>query len=230
MIQIGDILTLELKSSDHLEKFRCRLVDKREDQYYIDYPINMQTNRVAFLFDGTELRVTFAGHDGASILGFETEIIGRVREKIPMLIIHYPGDDQLIRIQRRQFVRIATSIDIAIHPLDFEFEPIATVTDDISAGGTAILVPKETVLKKGMFVQAWLVLVMQAGDYHYLKMHCRVVRTEPYNEMRNRVSLQFMDVSNRERQLLLRFCFERQLKNKKKDTMAQHKIARPLKQ
>lgn len=215
MIHIGDILTLELESSDHTEKFKCRLVDQKDDQFYIDYPINLQTNRVAFLFDGTQLRVTFLGHD-SSVYAFETEIIGRKRDKIPMLILKYPGNDHLIKIQRRQFVRIETAVDIAIHPLEFEFDPIITVTDDISAGGAAILVPKETQMKPGILVQSWFVLIMQSGDYQYMKLQSRIVRTVSFNETRNKVSLQFIDVSGRERQILLRFCFERQLEIKKK--------------
>lgn len=215
MIQIGDILTLELESFEHTEKFKCRLVDQKDDQFFIDYPINLQTNRVAFLFDGTQLRVTFIGHDN-SVYAFGTEIIGRKKDKIPMLVLKYPGDDHLIKIQRRQFVRIETALDIAIHPLEYEFDPIITITDDISAGGAAILVPKEIQLKNGILVQTWFVLNLQSGDYQYMKLQSRIVRTVSYNETRNKVSLQFIDVSGRERQMLLRFCFERQLEMKKK--------------
>lgn len=142
--------------------------------------------------------------------------MGRKKDKIPMLVLKYPGDDHLIKIQRRQFVRIETALDIAIHPLEYEFDPIITITDDISAGGAAILVPKEIQLKNGILVQTWFVLNLQSGDYQYMKLQSRIVRTVSYNETRNKVSLQFIDVSGRERQMLLRFCFERQLDMKKK--------------
>ena len=133
-----------------------------------------------------------------------------------MLIVSYPGDEHLIKIQRRQYVRIETAIDIALHPLQYEFDPITTMTDDISAGGTGIFVPADTNLQVGMPIQAWLVLLMQNGKYHYMKLLCRVVRIVPNTEGKHRVSLQFIDVSSHERQLLLRFCFERQLELKKK--------------
>ncbi|WML53908.1 PilZ domain-containing protein [Neobacillus sp. PS3-12] len=67
-----------------------------------------------------------------------------------------------------------------------------------------------------MRILAWLVLVMQNGEYHYLKLQSRIVRIIPFNETRNKISIQFTDVSNQERQLLLRFSFERQLEAKKK--------------
>jgi c-di-GMP-binding flagellar brake protein YcgR len=220
LIQIGDVLTLELKSSEDEEKFRCRLVDIRDNEFYIDYPISLTTNRAAFLLDGTQLKVTFVGNDGSSIYLFESEINGRVKKNIPMLILTYPGNNHLIKIQRRQYVRVETAVDIAIHPLEFEFAPITTITDDLSAGGSAVLIPKEVSIKTDMRILAWLVLIMQNGDYHYMKLQSRIVRIIPFSETRNKVSLQFLDVSNQERQLLLRFSFERQLEAKKKGLLS----------
>jgi c-di-GMP-binding flagellar brake protein YcgR len=217
LIQIGDVLTLELNSQEkEPEKFKCRLVDIKDHEFYIDYPISLKTNKAAFLLDGTQLKVTFVGNDGSSIYLFESDINGRVKKNIPMLILTYPGDQHLIKIQRRQYVRVETAVDIAIHPPGFEFAPIATTTDDISAGGAAVLVPNEIGLKNDMRITVWLVLIMQNGEYHYLKLPGRIVRIIPYNETRNKISVQFTEVSNQERQLLLRFSFERQLEAKKK--------------
>lgn len=216
MIHIGDILTLELKNSEQSEKFKCRLVDRIADEFYIDYPISLKTNKAAFLLDGTQLSISFVGHDGSSIYLFESEIKGRIKKNIPMLILIYPGNENLIKIQRRQYVRIETAIDIAIHPLEFEFAPICTITDDLSAGGAAVLIPKDVNLQLGMNVQAWLVFIMQNGEYHYIKLQSKIVRVVTFNETRNKISLQFVNSSIQERQLLLRFCFERQLEIKKK--------------
>jgi c-di-GMP-binding flagellar brake protein YcgR len=126
----------------------------------------------------------------------------------------------LIKIQRRQYVRVETAIDIAIHPLEFEFTPIKTITDDLSAGGAAVLIPKEEQLNTNMRVLVWLVLIMQNGEYHYLKLQSRIVRIVPFNDTRNKISIQFIDISNHERQLLLRFSFERQLEAKKKGLLS----------
>jgi c-di-GMP-binding flagellar brake protein YcgR len=216
LIHIGDILTLELDSPKGQEKFKCRLVDRKGDHFYIDYPISLKTNRTAFLMDGTKLTATFIGHDGSSVYSFESEINGRIKSNIPMLVISYPGDKNVKKIQRRQFVRIETAIDIAIHPLEYEFSPITAITLDISAGGATVLIPRTTELKSGMSVLTWLVLIMQNGEYHYMKLQSRVVRIIANSETRNKVSLQFIDADSQEKQLLLRLCFERQLENKKK--------------
>jgi c-di-GMP-binding flagellar brake protein YcgR len=216
MIHIGDIITLELKNSDQIEKYKCRLVDRKGNEFFIDYPLSLDTNRTVFLLDGTQLNATFVGPDGSSVFLFETEIKGRVKKNIPMLVLSFPGEENLIKIQRRQFVRIETSVDIAIHPLDFEFTPFTAITDDISAGGVSFLIPIDSPLKQGMKVQIWLVLVVQNGEYHYLKLHGRLARILEFNETRNKVSLQFFDITSQERQLLLRFCFDRQLEIRRK--------------
>lgn len=216
MVQIGDLLTLELKHSKQVEKFKCRLVDQKENILYIDYPISLRTNKTVFLFDGTQLNATFIGQDGTSVFLFESEIIGRVKQNIPMLMLTYPGEEALLKIQRRNYVRIETAVDIAIHSLNGEFSPFTAVTDDISAGGAAVLIPKEKILQPGSLVKTWIVLILQNGEYHHLSTISRVVRVIDYNETRNKLSLQFNEIANHERQLLLRYCFEKQLENKKK--------------
>lgn len=216
MIQIGDIITLELKNSNKVEKFKCRLVDRKDNEFYIDYPLSLDTNRTVFLMDGTQLNVTFVGPDGTSVFMFETEIKGRIKKNIPMLILLFPGNENLIKIQRRQFVRIDTAVDIAIHPLDFEFSPFTTITDDISAGGTSFLIPIDSDLRQGMNVQIWMVLVVQNGEYHYMKLQGKIARIIEFNETRHKVSLQFVDITSRERQIILRFCFDRQLEIRRK--------------
>lgn len=215
MIKIGDIITLELKYSDKFEKYRCKLVEKQGNNIYIDYPINNDTNKTAFLLDGTQLKCTFLDSNGTVYL-FESEVLGRVRQNIPMLKLSYPGEEHLVKIQRRQFVRIETSVDVAIQPKEIEFAPFTAVTDDISAGGVAIITNSETKLKQGMKIYIWLVLPMQNGDYHYMKLESKVVRIIPMNKDLIKISIQFINPSPHERQLLLRFCFERQLALKKK--------------
>lgn len=215
MLKIGDSLTLELRYSDKQEKYRCKLVERKNQYLYIDYPIGMETNRTAFLLDGTQVKCSFVDQDGSVYL-FETEVLGRVKENIPMLILMFPGEEQLIKIQRRQFVRIEISVDVAIHPVHQEFKPFTTVTDDISAGGAAILAPNNIDFKNGQELYCWIVLPMQNGEYHYFKFKSRMIRSKNLDETQNKVSLQFLETNSHERQILLRFCFDQQVSMRKK--------------
>src|SRR5690606_3509678 len=149
MLNIGDQLILELKNTEEEEKFKCKVVEMKNDYLFIDYPISLKTNRTAFFIDGTQFKCSIVTKDN-SVYYFETEIKSRVKREIPMLMISYPGDNQLIKIQRRQYVRIETAVDVAVHSLHGEFTPFVTVTDDISAGGAAIIVPEHIELPLDM--------------------------------------------------------------------------------
>jgi len=216
VIQIGDVLTLEPRDNEKFERYKCKVVDIRGNDILIDYPISLKSNRSVFLLDGSQLKATFVGPDGSSVYLFETEIKGKLKQNIPMLILSYPGTDHLIKIQRRQFVRVEAAIDAALHPLNDEFIPLTALTDDISAGGAAVLVPESLEVKQGLNLMVWLVVPFQNGEYHYMKLPSRIIRVIPHNEVRKKLSIQFSDISSHERQILLRLCFEKQLGMKKK--------------
>ncbi|WP_141433355.1 flagellar brake protein [Bacillus sp. 03113] len=215
MLNIGDQIILESTYAEKLEFYKCKVVEKKADNFYVDYPIHMDTNRTVYLVDGTQLKVTFVTKDGNVFL-FESEVVGRIKQDIPMIMLNYPGKDQLLKIQRRQFVRIETSVDVAVHAIDDEFDPFTTTTFDISAGGAALVIPKALPFKRGMFISTWFILPMQNGDYHYITIKSKVVRMVDLHNEYKKISVQFVETSPKERQLLLRFTFDRQLAMKKK--------------
>lgn len=208
-------MLLELTYSEKTEKYKCKLAEREGNNLYIDYPINQETNKTAFLLDGTQLKATFLAEDGTVYL-FESEVKGRVKLKIPMMILSYPGDEHLVKIQRRQFVRVETPVDVAIHPESNEFIPFVSVTDDISAGGAAIIAQTSSSLKANMQIHTYFVLAMQNGDNYYLRLKSKVIRVSELQNGKTLISVQFMETSPQDRQLLLRFCFDRQLAMKKK--------------
>ena len=215
MIKIGDIIILEHKYSENYEQYKCKLVEHRGSDLYIDYPVNMNTNRTVFLLEGTPLKANFVTESGSHYF-FETEVKGRVKQNIPMVVLSYPGKDHLIKIQRRQYVRVETSVDVAVHSVNGEFSPFTTVTDDISAGGAALLIGKNSSLKPGMKIECWFVLPLQNGEFEYRKFQGEIVRIIEGQGHMNKASVQFVEATGTDRQMLLRFCFERQLAMKKK--------------
>lgn len=217
MIKIGDQLLIELKVSDGNEQFKSKVVDIEGRQLYIDYPISTKTNRTAYFIDGTELKCSFVSKDNV-VYTFSTEVKGRVKRELPMILLTYPSYDELIKIQRREYVRVETEIDVAIHSLHGEFPPFVTVTNDFSAGGTAVLVPKDVIFKKDDEMKIWVVLPFQNGDYQYYSFLGRVVRVMDHDQGRNKVSIEFLNVTEQERQGLLRFSFDRQVELRKKGT------------
>ena len=218
MIKVGDTLTLEPINNQAEEKYRCKVSDIFEDSIHIDYPVNMHTGKTVFLLNGMQFKASFIGKDGSVYL-FDTEVTGKIRQPIPLVVLSYPGENSLIRIQRRQYVRVDAFVDVAIHPKNGEFAPFTAVTSDISAGGAAItLPPGNSSLQPGMVVEAWFVLPMKSGQYHYLKTEAKVVRVfQPEKANIHRASLQFLGLSQQERVILIRYSFEKQLEMRQRE-------------
>ncbi|HHW35964.1 MAG TPA: pilus assembly protein PilZ [Bacillales bacterium] len=217
MLNIGDTLNLEIKYSDSREKFKCKIVDKRGNQLLIDYPVSEKTGKTAFFLDGTEIKVSFFAKDNGAYM-FESEIIGRTKENIPMIIISYPGQDKLFRVQRREFVRIDASVDMAVHSINDEFMPFTTVTVDISAGGAVIILPPNHNFKSQTQILCYLVLPLSNGEYNYIKVHSKIIRIINGDMgTRDKAPIQFIDLKEAQIQQIMRYCFERQLTERKRE-------------
>ena len=113
------------------------MIDSGEGFVMIDYPTHIETGQTAFFMDGTQLLVSFTDNLKISF-AFETEVSGRLNKGVPMLKLAYPGNDRLVKIQRREFVRVETAIDVAVKKDGLTTQLVA---GDISAGGIAINLP-----------------------------------------------------------------------------------------
>lgn len=217
MIKIGDVLILESRNDKEVHEYKCKVAEVFPDFIYIDYPVNQKTGKTVFLMNGMQFKASFVGKDGSLYL-FDTEVRGKVRDPIPMIMLSYPDEQRLIRVQRRQYVRVEATVDVAIHPLQGEFSPFATMTTDISAGGAAIVLPERGIhIFPGMIVEAWFVLPMKSGEYHYMKVPAKIVRVfQVEGSYVQKASLQFLTISSQDRVLLIRYSFERQLAIRKK--------------
>ncbi|MCA1063206.1 flagellar brake domain-containing protein [Rossellomorea sp. AcN35-11] len=211
MIKVGTTLQLEPIHNDTFERYKCRVVEMGEEGLYIDYPIHTKTEKAVFLIDGTQLKASFIFNE-QTVFTFETEVMGRKLSKIPMIHIHYPGEEGLEKIQRRQFVRVEANADISLK-MNEDYHP--TITEDISAGGCAIVVKDGMELTSGSVLPAIIVLPMQTGEHQYLDIKGKVIRVWEKGSKKV-ASLEFVHLSENQRQLILRYCFDRQLNLRKK--------------
>jgi c-di-GMP-binding flagellar brake protein YcgR len=212
MLNIGTSIMIEPVNSDH-ERYRCKVADIEENRIYIDYPIDIQTNRTVFLLNSQSLDIIFIDKK-QNAFKFRTQVAGRIKKEIPLIILELPEKEKIEKIQRRQFVRVETTVDAALRFNESDIH-IPTVTTDISAGGCAVILPVDSAPVKHEHGEGIFVLPMQTGDYHYLRLAFKVIRS--WEEAGNRkVSLQFKQIQEKDQQLLIRFCFIRQLQQRKK--------------
>ncbi len=165
------LLTLEPTYTERVEKFRCKVVEQKDNVIYIDYPINTKTKKTAFLIDGAQFRVTFNDESKQSF-AFNTEVLGRKNGNIPMIMLSCPPDEEFIKIQRREFVRVETPVDVAVE-YDNRFTQL--VADDISAGGVLLALQGSVNFKMGMKLRLTIVLPYTNGEIRYVQTDALVV-------------------------------------------------------
>ncbi|MFY4775959.1 flagellar brake protein [Metabacillus sp. RGM 3146] len=214
MLNIGDVLILESRE-ETLESYKCKVVEMDEEYIYIDYPINAKNGKTAFMINETKLAATFVGKD-QNAYHFTTQVRGKRKEKIPMMLLTNPSKDKVEKIQRREYIRIETGVNAAIHPLNNEFEPFTALTIDISAGGTAILIPENTGMDQNHELMVWLALPFQNVPSKYIKIQARTIRILEESNLKKKAILEFVEISELNRQTIMRFCFDQQILMRKK--------------
>jgi c-di-GMP-binding flagellar brake protein YcgR len=215
MIKVGDTVLLEPKFSQQPEQYKSMVVEINEQNIFIDYPVNTLTGKVSFLPDGTQIKITFADGDQAVYI-FDTEVLGRVKARIAMIQLSHPPKESFIKIQRREFVRVEAAVDAAVHPEAFEFQPFKAMTEDISAGGAALLILNQINLQPLSCISIWLALPLKSGEIHYMCVKSKVIRISKQTERFNKLSVEFTEMNDGDRQTLIRYIFERQVDLKKK--------------
>ncbi|MBB6283238.1 c-di-GMP-binding flagellar brake protein YcgR [Geobacillus subterraneus] len=217
MMKIGDRVRLEPLDGS-TRQYRSKMLAIVDGAIHISYPVDEQSGKTVYLLNGMQFKASFVGQDGGLYM-FDTEVKGKVRDPLPMVVLAYPGDEYVIRIQRRRYVRVKANVDAAVHPLDGGFAPFVTMTVDMSAGGAALLIPPAcaSLLHPGMAVELWLVLTMRSGDYYYMKTKATIVRMATDERGITKMSVEFIDLPPQDRARLIRYSFERQLDEKKRE-------------
>lgn len=211
-LKIGTLLTLEPIYTERVEKFRCRIVEQKDNIIFIDYPVNIRTNKTVFLVDGAQFRVTFST-DSKENYAFNTEVLGRKGGNVQMIMLSCPPKENFLKIQRREYVRIETPVDVAI---EFNKQVYQFVAEDISAGGTAIHIKSPVEFKDGDLVKTIIVLPFSNGDICYVETDAIIVRIFERDDIQI-ASVRFTDTDDVDQQHIVRFCFERQLLYRKKE-------------
>jgi c-di-GMP-binding flagellar brake protein YcgR len=199
-----------MQNNEGVERYRCKVQEVKENEFYVDYPVHIKNGKTTYILNGTQLNVSFVTDEGLAY-NFDSEVMGRTKQSIPMIQLSYPGHEQLIKIQRREYVRVESSVDVAVHPDSAEFQPFTSVTHDISAGGSSIMLPKGVTIPESGAIQTNFVINLNNGEIYYLKLKSKVIRIVDGKNGRKRASLQFDDIKEHERQVIIKYSFEQQL-------------------
>lgn len=216
MLNVGDVLILEDVEAKEVRRYKSKIVEIRDEELYIDYPFDETTGKASFLLNNQKLKAYIVTKN-QNVFTFYTSIIGRKKIEIPVMIMSFPGNESLEKTQRRRFVRVPSIIDVAVHPLFDDFKPFTTTSLDISAGGIALLAPQQNEFIIGKTINIWLVLPFEGESNRYVKTKAHIIRVHSQVvEGKQRVSFEFDGLTTTQRQDLIQFSFDQQLKHRRK--------------
>lgn len=215
-LKAGTTLILEQKEKgETTNRYRCKVAEMQEKAILTDYPVDDRTGKSSLLMKGSRFIASYTMNQKGYLL--PVLFVRRVTGRIPMLMFAFEGEESIKEIQRRNFVRVDANLDVAVHSDDGSFPPFVTLTNDIGGGGTLIKLPEGIDLQEDDQVHVWLCLPRSSGDISYVKFNGRIARVfiDKHTNGR-RASIEFRPGHEKERQPVIRFCFERQLAERKK--------------
>lgn len=220
-MKIGETLYLILLSQgEETEEYRSKLVDKTEDEIYIDFPVRVDTKRTEIFSVDTPFLVTY--QEGQNVFQFKSYIKKRNLSSIPTLVLPLPPKEEHRRIQRRAHFRVETSVDVAVHCSQNSFPPFTTVTKDISGGGISLFIEKE-VFKEEVPLHIALVLKPNPRTFEYIFVVAKFIRYKHEESGIKTASLQFIEIDEKDRQKIISFCFKKERKQRKQETYLENK-------
>ncbi|SDW31279.1 flagellar brake protein [Paenibacillus sp. CF384] len=214
--KVNQFLYLHVASSDEEEaaiEYKSRIADSENDELLIDIPLVEGTGKYKRLFLGDELSAHYVSDDGVKNY-FNTHVLGFVEDGVKLIRIRKPEPESITKVQRRNFLRVAAELEIAIQ-LSANIRFIG-MTDDVGGGGISFLVDGKWPMKQGTDLECWLLLAYRNGSVDHSHFKAEVVRVKPLESGRNQVMVKFSSILDSERQRIIRYCFERQLDFRKR--------------
>jgi len=214
--KVNQILYLQVASSDEEEskiEYKSRIADAGEDRLLIEVPLNERTGRFKKLYLGDELSAYFVTEGGVKNY-FISHVMGFREDVIRLIEIQKPDSESITQVQRRSFLRVAAELELAIKLS--EHVKFLAMTDDVGGGGISFISEGRWPVKSGDGLDCWLLLPYKNGTLEHANFKAEIVRVKPLETGRNQVMVKFSEISDGERQKIIRYCFERQLEFRKR--------------
>lgn len=210
---INQLLYMQVNSIDEAEasqEYKSRIADIEEERIAIEVPLNEKTGRLKRLVQGDELSAYFVTAEGYKHY-FSTVVTGFKEDGIRLVLLRKPALEEITKIQRRNFLRVAADLELSVKLPNGRF--FVSRTDDVGGGGLSFLTGKETEFQPDQEVSCWL-LVPIRGKIDPIRFTGEVIR-EHLLETRKICMLRYKSIAEKDRQKIIRFCFERQIESRK---------------
>lgn len=209
--KINDLLFIQIDSTDEKEAkpvYKSRVSEMDDDQIYIEVPLDESSGRPKKLHLGDELSIMFSGETGSKFF-FHSYVVGFHEDVIRQVKIQRPDAESITPVQRRSFLRVQAGLELAVsHPDGRRF---VTRTEDVGGGGLSFYAEAGQMIKTGDQLSCWLLVPYKNGSVEHVPFRGEVVRSKELVANRKMVMLKYENITDMERQKVIRYCFERQL-------------------
>lgn len=206
-MRIGQPVRIRL-TQKATEFYDSRVVESNISECCIDIPLHHRERRALNLALGATVWVEYQAHDGA-LCSFQAQFFEVKR--IPNVVwrISRPSAKDIIREQRREFVRVPADIQVR---LEYIADGLAkhedVYTHDISGGGMALYLPRHVFLRPGLIVDTKFTL---PNVNFPVDVKSVVIRVSDRNDQGFAIgSFQFMNIKESVRQRVIQYTFHRQ--------------------
>lgn len=213
MLKEGQELRIEVEGRNEGKTKIAAIVDQ---VVWIESPSDMTTLKTFFLHEEEEMRVYFFKGDN-QLFAFDTKVVKRISDA--QMTIRYafnmPDEKKIKRIQRREYLRVPEMIDVTVVAADgADFESFETTSLDVSAGGMKIIANRAPIEVDESLIVVFRIEDEQ-GSPKLFRVKSRLVRIHK-QEVKQELSLAFEDLTPRDQETILRYCFRVQLEARKR--------------
>jgi len=214
---LGSEVELVVPEGEYAGNYRTRIEEVGESNLSVGAPYKMDV--IITLHEGTEVTLKF--WDQLAAYSFNTKIKKRIATPMHLFVLELP--DSVAKVQRRNFVRVPAHYPIAFSMVSEEKLKegyTGTMLNlsyrgtmlDLSGGGISFLT-KECVEDKALL---YIRTTLPNGDLQIPVRVCRVEKLVVSRPHQYRVSIEFCEISERDRDRVIRCVFDIQRAMRKK--------------
>jgi c-di-GMP-binding flagellar brake protein YcgR len=214
--KVNDMLYMQFNSIDEDEakiEYKSRIADVTNELIVMQVPINEKTGKLKRVYEGDEMSAYYVTQGGVKNY-FMTSVMGFTKDTIQLILIKKPDPDAITKVQRRSFLRMPAELEVAVCISD-KLRFIA-VSEDVSGGGISFICPSNAPVSAPLMISCWMLVSFENGGIEHVPFKGELVRLKPIDGGRHLAMVSFTEIHDRDRQKIIRFCFERQLKFRKR--------------
>ena len=202
-----NVKLVKTKITGEMEEYASKIVGIEEnDIFLLETPIKQ--TQLVLLINGSVVNMIYM-HENLGMYSVDLEVVEKIRDDNNIPLVRAKKVSDIRKIQRRNFFRLLTSMDIAVRKINgVVLEDTKTV--DISGGGIRLL------SKQDFDINDIVRLDFQLESKEF-SVDAKVVKID-YTDVRGakEVSLQFIDILEKDRNEIIRFIFDKQREGIKK--------------